>query len=156
MTSFALGAVVAGGVANRVVHQGMHLLDFRYIIATLVVVILVLFVAPLTVVTRGILRTRRRGIFEYGGLAGAVGCQMERKWIERYGNADETALDVQHFSASTDLYQILANVCQIKNLPLDLQDLIVVIVAVLLPFVPILLFEMPLNVILPDLVKLLT
>jgi hypothetical protein len=120
-----------------------------------VVVILILFVAPLTVFTREILQTRRRGIFEYGALAGAVGRQMERKWVEPNGRADETALDVQHFSATTDLYQLVSNVYQIKSVPLDLQDLIAVVVAVLLPFVPVLLYEIPLNIILPDLVKLL-
>src|SRR5207237_1363837 len=71
--SFALGAVVAGGVANRVVHQGMHLIEFKYIIATLVIAILILFVAPLMAFTRAILQARRRGIFAYGALAGAVG-----------------------------------------------------------------------------------
>jgi hypothetical protein len=49
----------------------------------------------------------------------------------------------------------VANVYQVKSVPLDLQDLIAVVIAVLLPFVPVLLFEIPLNVILPDLVKLL-
>jgi hypothetical protein len=153
--SFALGAVVAGGIANRVVHQGMHLIDFKYVIATLVVAILIFFVAPLTVFTREILQTRRRGIFQYGALAGAVGRQMERKWLDRNGSADEAALDVQHFSATTDLYQLVSNVYQIKSVPLDLQDLVAVVVAVLLPFVPVLLYEIPLNVIVPDLMKLL-
>jgi hypothetical protein len=153
--SFALGAVVAGGIANRVVHQGMHLIDFKYVIATLVVAILIFFVAPLTVFTREILQTRRRGIFQYGALAGAVGRQMERKWLDRNESADEAALDVQHFSATTDLYQLVSNVYQIKSVPLDLQDLVAVIVAVLLPFVPVLLYEIPLNVIVPDLMKLL-
>lgn len=153
--SFALGAVVAGGVANRVVHQGMHLVEFKYIMATLVVTILILFVAPLMVFTRGILQARRRGIFVYGALAGAVGRHMERKWLEPGSSVDASALDVQHFSATTDLYQLVSNVYQIKSVPLDLQDLIAVIVAVLLPFVPVLLYEIPLNVILPDLVKLL-
>jgi hypothetical protein len=155
LLSFALGAVVAGGIANRVVHQGMHLIDFKYVIATLVVAILIFFVAPLTVFTREILQTRRRGIFQYGALAGAVGRQMERKWLDRNGSADEAALDVQHFSATTDLYQLVSNVYQIKSVPLDLQDLVAVIVAVLLPFVPVLLYEIPLNVIVPDLMKLL-
>lgn len=155
MLCFALGAVVAGGVANRVVHQEMQLIDFKYIIATLVVVILIFFVAPLMAFTRKILQARRRGIFEYGALAGAVGRQMEHKWVERNGNVDETALDVQHFSATTDLYQVVSNVYQIKSVPLDLQDLVAVIIAVLLPFVPVLLYEIPLNVILPDIVKLL-
>ena len=155
LLSFALGAVVAGGVANSVVHHGMHLIDFKYIIATLLAAILIFFVAPLMVFTRRILQARRRGIFEYGALAGAVGRQLERKWLGRESNVDEAALDVQHFSATTDLYQVVSNVYQIKNVPLDLQDLIAVVVAVLLPFLPILLFEIPLNVILPDLVKLL-
>jgi hypothetical protein len=155
MLSFALGAVVAGGVANRVVHQGMHLIDFKYIIATLVAVVLIFFVAPLMVFTRRILQARRRGIFEYGALAGAVGRQMEHKWVERNGSVDEAALDVQHFSATTDLYQVVSIVYQIKTAPLDLQDLVAVIIAVLLPFVPVLLYEIPLNVILPDIVKLL-
>jgi hypothetical protein len=152
---FALGAVVAGGVANRVVHQEMHLVDFKYIIATLVVAILIIFVAPLMVFTRGILQARRRGIFEYGALAGAVGRQMERKWLERNESVDEAALDVQHFSATTDLFQVVSNVYQIRCVPLALQDLIAVTVAVLLPFVPVLLYEIPLNVILPDLMKLM-
>ena len=155
LLGFAFGAAVAGGVANRVIHQGVSLFDFKYVIAALVVVILILFVAPLTVFTREILQARRRGIFQYGALAGAVGRQMERKWLDPSAYVDETALDAQHFSATTDLYQLVANVYQIKSVPLDLQDLVAVIVAVLLPFLPILLFEMPLNVILPDLVKLL-
>jgi hypothetical protein len=123
--SFALGAVVAGGIANRVVHQGMHLIEFKYIIATLIVAILILFVAPLIVFTRGILQARRRGIFAYGALAGAVGRHMERKWLKGTDGVDEGALDVQHFSATTDLYQIVSNVYQIKSMPLDLQDLVV-------------------------------
>jgi hypothetical protein len=43
-----------------------------------------------------------------------------------------------------------------KTVPIDLQHLIAVVIAVLLPFLPVLLFEVPLNVILPDLVKLTT
>lgn len=155
LISFAFGAAVAGGVANRVVHQGMSLFDFKYAIAALVVSVLVLFVAPLTFFIREILQARRRGIFEYGALAGAVGRQMERTWLEPGGKLNERALEVQHFSATTDLYQMVSNVYNVKGVPLDLQDLIALVVALLLPFLPVLLFEMPLNVILPDLMKLL-
>ena len=49
----------------------------------------------------------------------------------------------------------ISNVYQIKTVPIDLQHLIAVVIAVLLPFLPVLLFDVPLNVILPDLVKLL-
>lgn len=49
----------------------------------------------------------------------------------------------------------ISNVYQIKTVPIDLQHLIAVVIVVLLPFLPVLLFDVPLNVILPDLVKLL-
>jgi hypothetical protein len=62
---------------------------------------------------------------------------------------------VQYFSPTTDLYPVVSNVYQIKSVPPDLQGLVAVIVAVLLPFVPVLLYEIPLNVIVPDLMKLL-
>lgn len=65
------------------------------------------------------------------------------------------ALEVQHFSATTDLYQVVANVYEIESVLVDLKDLIGVVIAALLPFLPVLLFEMPLEMILPDLVKLL-
>jgi uncharacterized membrane protein YqaE (UPF0057 family) len=53
------------------------------------------------------------------------------------------------------LYQVTSNVYQIKGVPLDWQDLIAIVVAVLLPFLPVLLYEISLNEIIPDLLKLL-
>jgi hypothetical protein len=68
---------------------------------------------------------------------------------------NETALDVPHLSVTTDLYQVASNVYEMKTLPLDVQDLVAFAVAVLLPFLAALLYVMTLEVILPELVKLL-
>jgi hypothetical protein len=64
-------------------------------------------------------------------------------------------LDVPHFSATTDLYQVVSNVYQMKAFPVDTQDLIALVVVTLLPFLPALLFEIPLDEILSDLVKVM-
>ncbi len=133
----------------------LPLLAFKYVIGALVAVILFLFVGPLLAFSRQLIQARRRGIFEYGALASAVGSQLERRWVERVEGVDEGTLDVQHFSATTDLYQVVSNVYQMKAIPVDLQDLIAVIITVLLPFLPILLYEVSFEVILGDLVKLL-
>jgi hypothetical protein len=155
LLGIALGAIIAGGVTNHVVHQGMSLLSFKYMIIAFLVVILLLFVAPLLPFAVTLFQARRKGIFGYGALANAVGHQLELKWLDRIADVDEGALEVQHFSATTDLYQVISNVYQIKSIPVDLKDLIAVLIAALLPFLPVLLYEMPLDVILPDLVKLL-
>ena len=88
-----------------------------------------------------LVEARRRGIIDYGGLAGAVGRQLEKKWLDYRTKVDEGALDVPHFSATTDLYQVVSNVYQMKPFPIDTQDLIALIVATLLPFLPALLLR---------------
>ena len=152
---FALSAVVAGGVTERVSRMGASLFGFKFVIVALVVVLFLLFVGPILVFTGKLIEARRKGILEYGGLAGAVGRQLEQRWVQQLKGIDEKALDVQHFSATTDLYQLVSNVYQMKAMPLDLQDLVAMLVMVLLPFLPALLFEIPLNEIVADLVKVL-
>ncbi|HXV83466.1 MAG TPA: hypothetical protein VEG60_26710 [Candidatus Binatia bacterium] len=153
--AFALSAVVAGGVTERVSRMGASLFGFKFVIGALVVVLFIMFVGPILVFTGKLIEARRKGILEYGGLAGAVGRQLEKRWVQQLKDVDEKALDVQHFSATTDLYQVVSNVYQMKAVPLDVQDLIAMIVMILLPFLPALLFEIPLNEILADLVKVI-
>jgi hypothetical protein len=153
--SFAISTSVAGGVAYRVLYTGTSFFSFIYVIVAVVILSLLLFVGPLLVFGGKLVEARRRGIIDYGGLAGVVGRQLEKKWLDNRSNVDEGALDVQHFSATTDLYQVVSNVYQMKPFPIDTQDLIALIVVALLPFLPALLFEIPINEILSDLVKLM-
>jgi hypothetical protein len=155
LLSFAIGTIVAGGVAYRVLYMGASFFSFIYVIIAVVVLSLLLFVAPLLVFGRKLVEARRRGIIDYGGLAGSVGVQLEKKWLDYRKSVNESALDVQHFSATTDLYQLVSNVYQMKPFPIATQDLIALIVVTLLPFLPALLFEIPLDQILSDLVKLM-
>ena len=155
LLSFTISTIAAGGVANRVLYMGTSFFTFTYVIVAVVILSLVLFVGPVLVFGGKLVEARRRGILDYGGLAGAVGRQLEKKWLDDRKNVDEGALDVPHFSATTDLYQIVSNVYQMKPFPIDIQDLIALIVVTLLPFLPALLFEIPLNEILADLIEVM-
>jgi hypothetical protein len=59
------------------------------------------------------------------------------------------------FSATTDLYAIVANVHSMRELPFSLKDLIPPLLAGLAPFIPVTLLAIPLNVLIDNLVKLL-
>src|SRR5262245_43655758 len=83
LVSFALGAVVAGQVANRITLYGESLTTFKHIAIGLVVFELILFVGPLTLFIGKLRETRRRGDFEYGALAGEVGRQFEHDCLNR-------------------------------------------------------------------------
>ena len=156
LISFALGAVVAGSLANRQVHQGTHPLDFKNFVIGLMVFLVVLFAGPLTIFLKRLRETKRRGVFEYGALARTVGTEFEAKWLRQKGNVDESSLEVQDFSATTDLYSVTANVYAMREVPFTLRDLVGPIgVSAILPFVPLALLAMPLEVILRGVVKLL-
>lgn len=155
LLSFTISTIAAGGVAYRVLYMEASFFSFKYVIVAVVVLSLVLFVGPVLVFGGKLVETRRRGILDYGGLGGAVGRQLEMRWLDYRTKVDEGALDVPHFSATTDLYQVVSNVYQMKTFPIDTQDLIALIVVTLLPFLPALLFAIPLDEILSDLVRVM-
>jgi hypothetical protein len=97
LLSFAISTSAAGGVAQRVLYTGTSFFSFIYVIVAVVILSLVLFVGPLLVFGGKLVEARRRGILHYGGLAEAVGRQLERKWVDSRKNVDEGGLDVPPF-----------------------------------------------------------
>jgi len=152
---FALGALVAGIMANRLIYHGVTMAIFKKMSIVLVVFIVVFFCGPLFIFTRKLIAEKRRGILAYGSLALGMGRQFERKWFDRSGQIEEAALEVPDFSSTTDLYQIVSNVYGMWSIPIDFRDVIMLIVATLLPFIPVLFIVLPFDVILEDLTKLL-
>jgi hypothetical protein len=152
---FALGVIAAGRVAVRVVHTGVSPLAFAHVVIGLVVCVVHLCSGPLLVFTGKLLEAWRRGIFAYGALASDVGRQFEHKWLKRTEAIDAGALEVPDFSATTDLYQLVSNVYQVWLVPLDLKSLGLLVIATLLPFLPVVFTVVPLKVIFAELTHLL-
>jgi len=155
LVAFALAAPLAGSVASGLLYGSPAALPFRYVVAVALGVVLVLCASPLLAFFRPLVRARATGIFEYGQLAAAVGRRFEEKWIEARDRIDPSALEVQDFSATTDLYSVTANVRAMRLLPVDLRGLLPLVVATLLPFVPVLFMMMPVEQVITEMLKLL-
>jgi hypothetical protein len=155
IVSFALGAVVAGRVANAIAHQGLSLAQHKYTIVGAVLFCVAVFTAPLLTFTGRLLREWWYGVFAYGALASGFGRQFEHRWTERRALWDETILERPDFSAATDLYQVADRVYTMRFVPVDLQSLVFLIVATLLPFVPVALATIPFDVIVAGVAGLL-
>jgi hypothetical protein len=154
LISFACGAIVAGSIADQVL-QGKPPLAFKNLVIVLMVFLVILFAGPLTIFLKKLRQTKGRGIFEYGALARNVGAQFEAKWL-RQESIDHAVLEVQDFSAANDLFTITHNAYAMREVPFTLRDLIGPIgVSALLPFIPLALLVMPLEVLLRGVVKLL-
>lgn len=153
--AFTFGVVTAGSVANRILYKNAPVENIQATIGGLIVVVLLLFVGPLLVFVLKLYGQKVKGIFSYGRLAADVGHQFEQKWLANYEEVRSGALEAPDFSATTDLYQVVGNVHGMKVLPFELRAVLSLIVATLLPFIPVLLMTMPLKLIVKELARLL-
>ena len=143
--------IVAGTVANQVIHEGIPLLAFKFQLLGLVLFLVVLYTAPLLVFYPCLVRAWRAAVMEYGTLADRVGHEFERRWFVGAARVPEDPLQTEAFSATTDLYQIVANVYQMRFVPLDVPSVLFLVLVTLLPFIPLLLLAVPLDVVLKSL-----
>jgi hypothetical protein len=155
LISFALGSIGAGMVANRVVHHGGHPLGFKNIAIGLTVFILIFSAGPLVIFMKKLRQTKKRGVFWYGALAGRIGTQFEETWLAPGAQVEKSALSAPDFSPTTDLYSIVANVHEMRDVPFGIKDLIGPVAAGLAPFLPVALLAVPLQLVIDNLIKLL-
>jgi hypothetical protein len=147
--------IVAGGIANRIVHQGAAISSFKFLILGITVCVVLSFMAPLAVFAGNLMAAWRNAVLQYGALAEQVGHKFERDWLSGTHELPENPLQTQAFSATTDLYQVVANVYAMKFMPVDLISTALLASATLLPFLPVLLISQPLDQMLNKLVGFL-
>jgi len=140
----AIGVIVAGTAMNRILRLGESPLLSRNAAIAVVGLVLLLSAGPLLMFATKLRDTRLRGMLQYGKLGSAVGTEFEQKWVNRKESVDASALEVSDFSAMTDLYQVVENVYEVMDIPFSLRDLTPVVVAALLPFIPVVLMTVPL------------
>lgn len=155
LVALAFSVPLAGGVAEMLLYGPSPAIAVQYLVGAELLVTLAVFAGPLLVFAGPLMRLRARGVLEYGQLAGAVGHRFEERWLGARGAIDQRALEAPDFSATTDLFSVVANVRAMRLAPLDVRSLVPLVAAALLPFVPVLLLVMPVDEVLRNLTKLL-
>ena len=84
-------------------------------------------------------------MLSYGAFARAVGEQFERKWLGRADELNEEVLSVPDFSTTADLYGVVHNIDDIRIVPVGAVDLYAIVIAALIPAIPVVLAAIPFN-----------
>ncbi len=153
--ALAHSVVLAGQLLNRIVHRGASLPDFALEIGAMVVVLLLLALAPLVVFAGQLAQLRRTGLDEYGVLVQRLADEFDTKWVRGGAPADEPFLGSPDISALADMggsYEVIENM---RSVPIAPEALIPLVVAILLPMLPLTLTMMPLDALLKALVGLM-
>jgi hypothetical protein len=138
-----MGCVAVGAICNGLLAHGAPRFADWLVMSTGLIAAFVMFAAPPLVFSGTLLRAWRRGIFEYGALAGRMGRSFEQKWFVDRADVDGAALEVPDFSATTDLYQVVSNAYRMRFAPVDAPSLLLLFGAVLVPLVPVILLTIP-------------
>ncbi len=150
---FAQGVLTAGLVASRVFYQGQSFLSFKTTIAAVVAFFVLMILAPLTMFTPHLSRTKRRGLAAYGTLATAYADDFDQKWL-RGGAGGEAILGTADIQSLADLGNSYAVVMEMRPVPFTLSDVGQLAATVALPLLPLLLTVMPLEEIVTRLIKI--
>lgn len=152
---FAYSIGVAGVLANEIVYEKISFRQFVPAIAVYVLVAVVVVVGPLAVFTRTLLRTRRRGLFEYGTLATSYTGLFHQKWILGRNPSDEPLLGTADIQSLADLGNSYAVIERMYGVPIDPFIIAHLVIVCLLPIAPLLLSAVPLREIVKVLIKFL-
>jgi hypothetical protein len=142
---FSYSIAATGVLANEIVYDKLPLKHFAPAIAVYVVVAVGIMLAPLSVFMMTLLRTKRRGLYEYGALATTYTSSFHKKWIQNENPNHQPLLGTNDVQSLADLGNSYALVEHMNALPIDPRTLIHLVVASLLPLTPLLLTVMPLK-----------
>ena len=152
---FALSVGTVGVLANDIVYDKVPLQNFTAAIAIYVIASVLILVVPLIVFSGRLIRTKRVGLHQYGSLATAYTGLFQKKWILRDNPQNEPLLGSADIQSLADLGNSFGFIEKMKPLPIDFRVLLQLVVASLLPLVPLLLLVMPLKDVLKLVFKVL-
>lgn len=133
---FAQGALTAGLIASRILHDGRSLLSFKTEAAGYVGFFVLFILGPLVMFTPQLASTKRKGRSQYGLLANRYVFGFEERWIR--GGAQETSEllgtpDLQSLADLANSYAVVRAMRVVPFGPDDVTYLAVIAAAPLLP-----------------------
>jgi hypothetical protein len=147
----AHGALLAGNLANRIFFLGLALTQFKVEIAVMVIFLMCIILGPLLFFMPQLAQAKRKGSREYGVLAERYVREFDTKWLRGGAPAREPLIgssDIQSLADLGNSFQVLR---EMRIVPIKRDDVLRLVVATLVPIVPLALTMMSLE----DLLKTL-
>ncbi|MSR57556.1 MAG: hypothetical protein EXS05_07780 [Planctomycetaceae bacterium] len=152
----AYSAMFSAAFADEILHQGASLDSIKYHVVVVVVAALIVLHAPMLVFSGKLLRCRFKGLLEFGALVWRHDRAFDEKWIVSPKNENgEKILGSPDVSSLADIASCYEHVDRMLPIPFDVKAFAVLVLAALLPMIPLLGTAIPLKEIFAKLVELL-
>ena len=141
--ALAHGAVLAGMLANRILHLGAKLPEFKAEIVLMLFFVQFLVFGPLFAFAAQLARAKRTGLGEYGSLAARYVREFDGKWLRGGAAPGEPLVGTADLQSLADLGNSFEVVKGMRLAPVTRDAILQLAAATLLPVVPLLLTMMP-------------
>ncbi len=141
VSAFAFTA--AGVLGDEIVYGGVPLTSFWFAIAGYVVLVLVIFLLPLTMFAGQMSRAKIRSMHDYSALAVLHNRLFDEKWVQGRHGKDEVPLGAPEISSLADLAGASDVLYRMRPVPFDPRDALTLGLAALIPMTPLALTMFP-------------
>jgi len=152
---FGVTSMSAGMLADFVVYEGHSLFDYQWQVVGILAMMLILIAGPLLLFLRPLYEAKERAIFRYDALASRQIQHVENTWLPEGIVREDIESSMPDFRSVTHLGHSVTAVHKMSVIPLNKEDILQLLIIALLPFVPVLLTQIPLGEILSLLLKVL-
>lgn len=150
---FAFAATGSGVFSREVLFENVPVQTFQVPIAAFVVISLLLFLGPLFIFAPALWRTRRKALHEYSTLGVNLGRLYHQKWVKGIDRTEESFLSGPDNASVANFSRDYELVDHMRIFPFDRSAVVVLVLAGLIPMVPLLATVMPMEQIFKLLLK---
>jgi hypothetical protein len=148
---FAIGAVLSAALIMQISYEGASVVIYHNVFIVYLLLAMMISFGPLLVFIGKLDRLRQRGLRDYGTLANRHAQLFDEKWVNRAGVTEddgEIPLGSPDTSSISGLKSSYETVNRMRFFPFGLRAFIALAAAALIPMVPLMLMEFPLQKIL--------
>ncbi len=149
--AFATTIVIGATFRHQILHEGAHLNHFLLPAIVLAVIFLLMALGPLVFFVPRLAAVRRKGMLDYAILGQIQSSDFQEKWVVARVGHDTEFMGAPEISTLCDYGQAYEKIENMKPFPLDKGALIGLALAVVIPALPTVVAEIPLVVILKQL-----
>ena len=141
---FAQNALLSAQIAGRILYHGESLFASEMAIFGYVSLSVAVALAPLLPFAPQLMRAKRDGLARYGNFATEFVTDFDQKWLQGKVN-DERILSNDDIQSLSDLDNSFTMVSKMRLGPFSNDDVVLLLIAAIGPFLPLLLTIIPLN-----------
>jgi len=151
--ALAIATAVGATWRYEILYAGAHITSFKLPAIALFALILVIALGPLAIFIPKLAGLRRIGILQYGSLAHLQSSEFHEKWILHRKGRESELLAAPEVSTLTDLAASYQNIEKVKPFLFDKGSVVALALAIVIPLLPAIAAEIPLQVVFKNLLS---